>query len=230
MRSTAVVLLVFLLAGAGNAHAGDEEMARASGVNDRPWEIWWIQQRDRWRSPRPILGAAECTKVAPVLVGLVAGRTLGQDTESAALMRLARMSCEQQVVDLLRRKGHLHRRGGRNKISAQIIEESAVLGVGLLRRSDPEARWPAEGLDNLRERLWLVLEDGGHLGRSPRTRAFAAFAFGLLGDQPAGPEGHEDVGRQLTTARLFHLLGRQSHDAELNFGSFLVLLCERPGD
>jgi len=63
------------------------------------------------------------------------------------------------------------------------VRESAVLGLGLLRRSDPALQLPVEALARIRDDLLLILDDG----HTPeRIRSFACFALGLLADQPFG--------------------------------------------
>lgn len=62
------------------------------------------------------------------------------------------------------------------------LKESAALGIGQLRRSDPSLQLAPHVLD--RARLALVATLGDDTSQ-PRTRAFAALAIGLLGNQPS---------------------------------------------
>ncbi len=78
----------------------------------------------------------------------------------------------------------------------QVIRESAALGLGLLRRTQPSLQLDGVTLDSLREELLLAVDDKqAHV----RVRAFAALALGLLGDQPFGTPYSKD-GRMVIRA------------------------------
>ena len=90
------------------------------------------------------------------------------------------------------------------------VREAAALGVGLLRRSDPDRQLEADVLDAIRARLVRVTDDAS----APDTvRATCAISLGLLGDQPFGDGIHRD-GR-LVTAQLWRGLGAQSANLDL---------------
>lgn len=124
------------------------------------------------------------------------------DVESAAYIGLAKMTKDPTHIDLLRE--------GLDKKGDQIIIESAALSLGLLRRAKPEEQFAGSDLDRVRSTLFEVLEDEEY---KIRERCFAAFALGLLGDQPSGragaPRGAEH------TARLFAHLDREVPSDEI---------------
>ncbi len=84
------------------------------------------------------------------------------------------------------------------------VGEAAALGLGLLRRAEPEDQLPPHLLLGVREALFTAVEAPPERV-SPRVKGAAALALGLLGDQPvACPEGEDvDAVRRAHTARLF---------------------------
>lgn len=114
-----------------------------------------------------------------------------QDIESAAYIALAKASDDPAHVELIQ-KGT----ASRNAITA----ESCCLALGMLRRDRSAEQFDAMTLDRVRNFLFGIFEDDKQLARK---RAFAAFAIGLLGDQPTGSGSH--AGATDTTTRLFSL-------------------------
>ena len=114
-----------------------------------------------------------------------------QDIESAAYIALAKASDDPAHIELIQ-KGT----ASKNAITA----ESCCLALGMLRRDRSAEQFDATTLDRVRAFLFGVFEDDKQLARK---RAFAAFAIGLLGDQPTGSGSHD--GAADTTSRLFSL-------------------------
>ncbi len=75
------------------------------------------------------------------------------------------------------------------------VHESAVLGLGLMRRTDPAERLPQGVLDDLRSFLLGTFDDKK---ASTRVRAFSMYAIALLSDQPYRDVPAERHGRQMT--------------------------------
>lgn len=147
-------------------------------------------------------------EVVPALLWALDPHNAGHaDTESAAYIALAKVSADPQHIELLQK-------GLRSKV--HLIQESAALALGLLRRARTQDQYTAVDLDRVRLLLFDVFEDGE---MPVRTRAFSAMAIGLLGDQPTGSSGHE--GAAATTAHLFQLLERSYEHPDLPISLFL---------
>jgi len=138
-----------------------------------------LMQRARHRVVLPYLRhlVEPDTKVAPELV-------------AAALIAWARMADDAEVVPILRRyaldeRAHLE------------IRESAVLGLGLLRRTAPAQQLPTVELEGIRDLLFALFDEKDN---PTRVRAWAMFALGLLADQPYGDDCLEQCGRRITRA------------------------------
>ncbi len=93
----------------------------------------------------------------------------------AALIAWARMASDRAILTVLRSYA-------RDATVDAEIRECAVLGLGLLRRSDPARRFPTEDLENIRDLLLSIYDD--EEAAPVRVRAFALYALGLLADQP----------------------------------------------
>ena len=95
--------------------------------------------------------------------------------------------------------------------SAQRLEvrESAVLALGMLRRSDPRLRFPVSYLDGVRR----FLEDSAaDEKQSLSVRVFAVLSLALLGDQPIAPRDPQEANR--TTRALWrHVVNPKAHYA-----------------
>jgi HEAT repeat protein len=100
----------------------------------------------------------------------------------------------------------------------QVVRESAALGLGLLRRTQPSLQLDGATLDSLRDELLLAVDDErAHV----RIRAFAALAIGLLGDQPFGTAWSKD-GRLVIRA-LWKRLERAPDDIDVPVAVLVAL-------
>jgi HEAT repeat protein len=140
-----------------------------------------------------------------------------QDTESAAYLALAKLARDPAQISIIQRGlDHQLKRD-------QIVQESAALALGLLRRADKADQFTARDLDRVREFLFGVFEDDRY---QARTRGFAVLAIGLLGDQPTGSgeyAGDEANAQKATTARLFELLKGKYANNDLYVGVLMAI-------
>ena len=154
-----------------------------------------------------------------------------QDTESAAYIALAKMAKDVKHIENISA-------GLDKKAKHQlIVQESAALALGLLRRADEEHQFPAADLDKVRTFRFDVFEDDDY---QARTRGFAALAIGLLGDQPTGSKDYvgsvsrtAEVSDELaammsTTARLFELLKGSYSNQDLYIGLMMAIGLQDP--
>lgn len=137
------------------------------------------------------------------------------DVESAAYIGLAKMTRDPTDIDLLRE--------GLGKSMDKIMQESSALALGLLRRAKREDQFSGSDLDRVRTTLFEVIESGDY---DARGRCFAAFAIGLLGDQPSG-SGSTDLSAT-HTARLFDLLDRDYPNPEIQVAILTAIGLQRP--
>ena len=123
---------------------------------------------------------------------------------AAALIALGRTVRGPAPVSLLARHAS-------DPVAHQEVRESAVLALGLLRRSDRRAQQDPETLRDVRRFLLGLFDDKD---APTRVRAFAALSLGLLADQPYTDEAFEREGRAVTRA-LWARLQRKYADADL---------------
>jgi len=146
----------------------------------------WIADRDRLTRER----------IVPFLVSVLDPATRqDDDVRASACIALGKLAHDASAIPLL--LGWLE-----NESAPEIVRESAALGLGLLRRSDADRRLPAQEVDPLRARLLMLWDrqvEGEHVEVPARTRQFAMFAIGLLGDQPWHEDPQSRDGRLLST-------------------------------
>lgn len=99
------------------------------------------------------------------------------------------------------------------------VRESAVLGLGLLRRTDAGRQLSASQLAEQRRFLLQLFDDKD---APNRVRAFAAYAIGLLADQPYGRSMIERDGRDMTR-RLWRRVGEDFASADLRIALLTAL-------
>jgi hypothetical protein len=147
---------------------------------------------------RPTRRAIE-TEILPVLRANVdAASKEDSDVVAASLLAIGKLTSDPADVERLIA-------AGARKTAPDLVRESALLALGLLRRSPHDHRFPAGILDPVRERLFEAFDDDGiHV----RGRCFAAFALGLLGDQPSGDDEYSCDGRQTVRGLWTRLSGR----------------------
>ena len=142
------------------------------------------------------------TVILPALLRAIGAPKLHQDTRSAAYIALAKMATDPEHVELLKSGLDLSRKPD------IIVQESAAIALGLLRREHKADRFLAAELDRVRAFLFGVFQNEDY---QPRTRSFAALAIGLLGDQPAGGRSTgAGQGPVQVTSQLFDLLGQHA--------------------
>lgn len=206
------------------------------------WQLWWdlhrdafLPTRDRTRSvvvtPVPE-GAARgltrweverralvVTKAVPALSALLAAEPKPPaDVRASALIALGKIAQDADSVDLL--LAHVE-----DAAAPAMVRESAALGLGLLRRSDPALRLEPIRYEIVRGRLLKVFDQyvGGKKLRVPvRTRAFAMYAIGLLGDQPWRDDPLSKDGR-LISKLLWERLEVPYPDRELHIALLTAL-------
>ncbi len=151
--------------------------------------------------------------VIPALLWAMESKNSGhQDTESAAYIALAKIARDPTQIGVIQRA--LDQRLDKG----QIVQESAALALGLLRRARSADQFGARDLDDVRAFLFQVFENPTY---PPRTRGFAAVALGLLGDQPTGSAalaGNPEASARATTQRLFELLAQPYENQDLYVG------------
>ncbi|MDA1194515.1 MAG: HEAT repeat domain-containing protein [Planctomycetota bacterium] len=133
-----------------------------------------------------------------------------QDTESASYLALAKMAKDAEQIELIK-KGLDH-----DLKHDLIVQESAAVALGLLRRESAAHQFSAVDLDKVREFLFGVVEDDKY---QARTRSFAAMAIGLLGDQPSGSGSYS--GHAATSDRFFALMQKDYSHPDILVGLLL---------
>jgi HEAT repeat protein len=218
----------------------------AQGFDETAWQAWWLLARGQWLPDRdasrervpttpdaPLArlgegagtgrGAADLvrealtTRVAvPLLLELGAAANTQADLRASALLALARLSTGAPAQQLVLA-------AVRDPTTPQLVRESAALALGLFRRSRADQQLPACALDLLREAALELVDDE----RAPESaRAFAAFALGLLGDQPFMAIGDEPPGQGLAL-QLWLRLARPRSASDLPV-ALLTALSQQP--
>jgi HEAT repeat protein len=153
------------------------------------------------------------THIIPALKWAMNPENAGhQDIESAAYIALAKMTKDPLDIELIKKGLATEGKAKRD----QITQESAALALGLLRRAESAKQFPAADLDKVRDFLFSLIENDKDYAVG--TRAFAAMAIGLLGDQPCGSgEYATDVlaARKAVTNRLFDLVQAKHVDENM---------------
>ena len=155
--------------------------------------------------------------IIPALLQTIDAKDMHQDTRSAAFIALAKMATDPQQIEIIQNGLDLARKPD------VIVQESAAIGLGLLRRERPSEQFAALELDRVRAFLFDVFENEDY---GPRTRGFAALGIGLLGDQPTA--GEEGAAR--TTSRLFELLKQRDSfpNQDLTYGLLMAIGLQPP--
>lgn len=138
-------------------------------------------------------------------------------TEGAAYVALGKIAVDPEEVETL------YRVLREDVDVTEYARESAALGLGQLRRSEPRRQLAGTTLDRARAALQEVLADARG---AARTRAFAAISLGLLSDQPSGDAG---VGRRTAALLARHWIAGDLPD-ETQVGLLVGLGLHRPAD
>ena len=193
-----------------------------TGESSPGWSRWWRANADGIVPPRgrrervvtvpetpapgspPALGAGRTLEsvvrpeIVPTLLWAVdPKRACASRVVSAAYLALGKVASRAEDVRPLID-------AARSRDAAEEEVEAALLGLGLLRRTDVPARLDATTLDVVRTVLLAALDDRKAL---PRARGLAAISLALLADQPTGaaspppPEGAAVARALWATAR-----------------------------
>lgn len=143
---------------------------------------------------------------------------LHSDIESAGYIGLAKIATSPEHIEMLKRGLLLQPKNARGIL----VQESAALAFGLLRRTDETEQFTSSELDNVRDFCFSLFENSEY---RVRVRGFAAISLGLLGDQPTGRiDGTDENARaQATTARLFELLKGDYANEDLYVALFMAI-------
>ncbi len=174
---------------------------------DYDWRQWWalnrwsvlperadlMRRRARWAiqagEPLPDIAARRAdrraqriehveTIIIPALMTALSPAARESDeVRAAAVLALGKVARDIEAVETI----WAHAQNAANPL---LVRRCATLALGLLRRSRAGDQFPGAMLDVQRRRLLALFDDEAY----HRTgRAFAAYALGLLADQPFGP-------------------------------------------
>lgn len=185
-----------------------------TGSSDLTWQEWWEANEAAIRSgrkPKPFvtddnplfrIGGGEGgnrsdadrparraveTEILPVLRALASDPKEDPDVVASSLLAIAKVTDDEADVRLLLAATE-------RKNAPALLAETSWIALGCLRRTAPDQRFRAVVLDRVRDALFSAFDDEGlHV----RARCFAAFALGLLGDQPSGDDAWSADARQV---------------------------------
>ena len=181
--------------GGRDRRPGSKRKRPVTQTFETSWELWWQVNRPGYlwhRAPARASGpvtpggegpgnAMDRAQAVALLRRLVDPATKAPpDVRASACLALAKVADPKSVVEPLRVLAMDAR-------APKLVRESAVLAMGLLRRSDASRQLPASELDRLRARLLMLWDqrvDGDRVPLHARARQFAMIALGLLGGQP----------------------------------------------
>ncbi len=176
------------------------------------WEFWWELNRphalpdrrmvrQRWITPGDLTewnadrAKLATDRVEPLLREILDPQSKYRaDVRASACIALGKITSDPGSIDLL-----LH--WMEDESAPGIVRESAALGLGLLRRTDPAQQLQALRIEKVRQRLLYAFDTRAgaeHLRVPERTRIFAMYAIGLLGDQPFQDHVRAKDGRLLS--------------------------------
>ncbi len=185
----------------------------AMGFED--WRFWYHHGYELFEArPRRALDLAGdralvAEKILPALLTVLDPKTgASQPVRSAAWIALAKTASTPEIVARIRRAA---------EASAEVaVNESAIVGLGLLRRTAKERQFDPAVLDAVRAQLLGILSSDE---RNARQRALAATALGLLGDQPT----RSVAGPRVTTTKLFQQLARTHRNPDIPMSILLAI-------
>ncbi len=204
------------------------------------WQLWWdlnrlyfLPKRRATATPttggdslRPSKETWEASRVRiarervePYLLDLLeSGHVKDDDTIASSLLAVSKIATTARAINVLLRYAE-------DDKAADIVRESAALGLGLLRRSNPAQQFKPVQYDIIRGRLLKIHDQyvtGKKLLVPYRTRAFAMLAIGLLGDQPFQQDAVSKDGR-LICKIIWQRLGVAYKDRQLHIASLAAL-------
>ena len=186
---------------------------------EHSWQFWWDLARLGLLPPRPAtLSRAVITpegtapppdrarweadrdrlveeRILPFLLEVLdKKKRFDPDVRASAALALGKVARDRSAIPVL--LGWVL-----DESAPDLVRESAVLGLGLLRRTDPARQLSENELDPLRAKLLMLWDrqvDGTRVDAPRRTRQFAMFALGLLGDQPWHQDPQSKNGRLMS--------------------------------
>ena len=184
------------------------------GSNNSPFGSTLAEAGARTGSRQATRALVKSLVIPTLLWAIDPNNVKHQDIESAAYIALAKATDDPAHVELLQ-KGTASKNG--------VTAESCCLALGMLRRDRSAEQFDAVTLDRVRAFLFGVFEDDK---QRARKRAFAAFALGMLGDQPSGSGDYD--GSAATTAHLFQLLELPLEHPDLAASVFQAIGMQTP--
>ena len=199
------------------------------------WQTWWDLHRDAFLPDKRTVRRRAARTAAGGLFGVGRVRSSGitrweralekgaLDTALPYLLEVldpASIQDDRMIAAALIALGRISRDGSgvpilkRYAVRADVreeVRESAVLGLGLLRRSERDAQLDTETLTGIRTFLLALFDEKD---APTRVRAFALYALALLSDQPYADTPFTRDGRRVTRA-LWERLRRHYPAAEL---------------
>ncbi len=196
---------------------------------DESWQLWWNLNRWTWLPQRPTvppepggvvtprdesegpldleaLGRTRRTLVVrqhivPFLLKQLDPKTaVRPEVRAASMIALCKVSHDTAAINLVIK----HMQDPR---ADNVVRESAAWALGMLRRTRSDDRMEGAALDGIRSTLLETLDDDD---APVRTRAFAAFAIGMVADQPYGSAFTKD-GRMMSRALWQRTTRKYSH-------------------
>lgn len=208
-------------------------------TTEMSWQLWWNLEKERWLPARRFASATvtpagsgrgaagwaaershlATTRAIPALLALLDPETRHpEDVVASAALALGKIATEPAHVEVLFRVVL-------DPTRPDLARESAALALGHLRRDDPAMRLETRVLESVRGRLLQVFDahvEGKKLKTPVRTRAFAMYAIGLLGDQPFQDDPLSRDGR-LITKLIWERLAVPYGDRELHVAALTAL-------
>jgi HEAT repeat protein len=192
-----------------------------SALSFAEWRFWYHHNQELFetRAPAGLAlaqdGALTASQILPTILWcLDAKGTASIHLRGAAYTALGKIANTPELVERIRQgvreERDLHAR------------ESAIIALGLLRRTEAKRQLAPSVLDGVRAELLALLRNEKLQARS---RAFAAAALGLLGDQST----RTPVGAKALTTKLFTLLEHKHHHPDVPL-SILLAVSLQPRD
>ncbi|MDF1700671.1 MAG: HEAT repeat domain-containing protein [Planctomycetota bacterium] len=203
------------------------------------WQLWWNLEREAWLPARRFARVAVTpagdgrtaagweaerraiarTRLLPFLLSLLAPDAKHpDDVVASAAIALGKIARDKEAIEALFALVLDPRRSG-------MVRESAALALGHLRRDDDALRAKTLAIEGVRGRLLQVFDGnagGKRLDVPLRTRCFAMYALGMLGDQPWRDDPLSRDGR-LITKLLWERLAVPYRDRELHIALLTAL-------
>ena len=209
------------------------------------WRDWWDANADALRADRPsrirvttqgalggIAGGAPAAasgeppsrrvieaSILPTLRSVLA-TTPRRDSDTIASAMIALCKTTDDPADAVRVAAALD-----DPALAEMDREAAVIALGCLRRTNPPPAFDGRFYDRLRATLFQVLDE---TRPSSRSRAYAALALGLLGDQAVAEDDSFAKDGRLAVRGLWMRLEDPATDDETAVAILVGLSLQKP--